>query len=385
MPVIASRGAASASGFGASAPYHQPAIIFSSSSIGIRAYAWSDATGIGEQYAAPPGTYSGGSQFPRGVNIPQAQRDPNGPIIVNIPSQGSNGYNAYEWNGLRGFVKKYAEPAVYTNFAYMQAWSGDRTRVATGTSSSPYFGLYEWSDAGYGAKLVGSGTPPSASPGNGTTMLTSPDGNWWIQVGDSSSGKVQPYKFATALVYGTRSAAQAPSWSSTGSVLSLCFHPVETSYIIYTTSNSNSPTSGANIGGWYWSNDTGFTAGSAGQFYVGANGNGAGIGAFNPSGTHYILQGQRQVTGRIGYITVFNWNGGGSMSLMAEPPSGTTLTGFNSSVCQPSFNKKETYVVVAASVAPYYSIYAWSNTTGLGARQSVPDLGSTGGLSVKFI
>ena len=283
--------------------------------------------------------------------------------------------------------KNNEEPAVYTNFAYMQQWNKDRTRVATGSSgsSSGYFSLYSWSDAGYGVKLSNSGSIPQATPGNGIQMITSPNGEWWIQVGASSSQRVQPYPFATATNLSVRaSVGQQSSVNSSQSIHSMAFHPTE-GYVLYTTGN-NVSNNGPFWGCWIWNNSTGFTALSAGRVYPGSTCNGNAVAAFNSAGTHVVASGALTVPGRIGYINVGLWNGSGLISLMAEPASGATLSGgIVSGVSQVSFNAKETHVLVSCNVAPFYAIHQWSNTTGLGVRLSVPDLGATSTLVGKFI
>ena len=384
MPVIGSLGSASAGGFGATAPYHQPGILFSGGGLGLRAYKWDEVNGIGEQFPAPP-SYTGTAARP--VQIIGNSRNPRINTIVSAPSIGGLGFNAYEWNGQRGgFVKKYGEPSSYLSGATtsQETWNKDRTRVVHQISATPYFAMWEWSAAGHGARLTTTGSLSVASPQSDQMMINSPNEEWFVQEGSSSSGYLQPYKWADALTLSLRNgwpSRNAPSYD----IRSFFWHPTDP-YVMFTGSNPGSPQSGSMWGGFTWNNSTGFTAGTTGTATPNVNVNGSMIGAFNPSGTHIVTAGTRTITGRIGYINVIIWNGAhNTLTLMAEPPSGTTLAGSVIQGSNPSWNSKETYVAVSAAVAPWYSIYRWSNTTGLGVRLSVPDLGATTGLVVKFI
>lgn len=388
MPVIGSLGSASAGGFGATAPYHQPGILFSGGGLGLRAYKWDEVNGIGEQFPAPPG-YVGTPA--RAVQIIGNSQNPRINTIVSAPSVGGGGRNAFEWNGQRGgFVKKYGEPSSYlTGSANSQdTWNNDRTRVVHQINATPYFAMWTWSEAGYGTRLTTTGSLTVASPQTDQMMINSPNGEWFLQEGNSSSGHLQPYKWTDALTLGVRNGW--PSGSSAATDIRSFFWPPtptnDPAYVLYTGSNPGSPLSGSMWGAFTWNNSTGLTAGTAGRVNPNVNVNGSMIGAFNPSGTHIVTAGTRSITGRIGYINVLIWNGApNNCTLMAEPPSGTTLSGGVIQGSNPSWNSKETYLVVTAAVAPWYSIYRWSNTTGLGVRLSVPDLGATGALVAKFI
>ena len=389
MPVIGSLGSASAGGFGATAPYHQPGILFSGGGLGLRAYKWDEVNGIGEQFPAPP-SYTGTAARP--VQIIGNSQNPRINTIVSAPSIGGLGFNAYEWNGQRGgFVKKYGEPSSYLSGATttQETWNNDRTRVVHQITATPYFAMWAWSEAGHGARLTTTGSLGVAAPQSDQMMINSPNGEWFVQEGSSSPGIIQPYKWADALNLSLRNGWPYQPAASGYDIRSFFWPPTPTNnpaYLLYTGSNPGSPLSGSMWGACTWNNSTGLTALTAGRVTPNVNINGSMTGSFNPSGTHIVTAGGRSITGRIGYINVIIWNGApNNCTLMAEPPSGTTLAGGAIQGCNPSWNSKETYVVVTAAVAPWYSIYRWSNATGLGVRLSVPDLGAISAVTAKFI
>ena len=369
MPVIASRGAASAGGFGSSSPYHQPAIIFNHlAAVGTPfAYRWDDTNGIGEAYASPPGwTGTQGSWIRTSLDE----------TIVALGSYSA--LNAYEWNGqYSGFVRKYAEPASYTGMSVTNqslGWNADKTRAITSSgSTSPSFALINWSDAGFGTKLTAT-VPSQYAVGTASKGQVHPSGLYWVMGGNNYSGTVGAYRFDNALTSGHLSGyADGGSGGGLGTPpYNFAWSP-DGNYIFGGYFQNSSPNDGPNLVVYAFDPNSGITKLNSGNY---PQPTGPMKFTFNRSGTHLFGYGTQRVTGRVGSATTYIYDGSGGLTRMADPVTGSTLAG-QPNGGPPSFNKTETRVLVSLLAAPYYAIYQWSNTTGLGVRLSVPDLGFT--------
>jgi YD repeat-containing protein len=370
MPVIASRGQASAGGFGSSSPYHQPALIFSY--IGQAgtpfAYRWDDTNGIGEAYASPPGwTGTYGSYIRTSLDEK----------IVSIGS--TAGFNMYEWNGqYSGFVRKYAEPSTYSG-AYPGypciGWNKDQNRViTTSTSSSPSFGMWNWSDSGFGTRLTTSGLPSQYAVGTANRAQVSPNGLYFVMGGNNYGANVAGYRFDNALTAGHLSSYGSEGYGGGLGVppYNFAWSP-DGNYIFGGYYQNSSPNDGPFLVIYAFDPNSGVTK----LNYVNyPQPTGPMKFSFNRSGTHLFGYGQQRVTGRVGHQTTYTYDGAGGLTRLADSVSGATLQG-NPNSGPPSFNKTETRVLVGLNAAPFYAIYQWSNTTGLGAKLSTPDLGFT--------
>ena len=369
MPVIASRGAASAGGFGSSSPYHQPAIIFNHlAAVGTPfAYRWDDTNGIGEAYASPPGWTGTQGTFIR-TSLDEK--------IVAVGSYSA--LNAYEWNGqYSGFVRKYAEPASYSgiNIANNQAlgWNADKTRAMTSSGSGSGFScaLINWSDAGFGTKLTYTGTNPQYAVNTASKGQVHPSGLYWVMGGNAYSGTTAAYRFDNALTQG-----HLPTYAGAGYGGGLGQPPFnyawspDGNYIFGGYSQNSSPNDGPN--GIIYSFDPNSGVSIISTFYP----NGPMKFSFNRAGTHLFGYGTQRITGRIGAASVFIYDGAGGITRMADGPTGSTIAGITAAG-PPSFNKTDTRVLVGINTAPFYAIYEWSNTTGLGARLTMPSVGLT--------
>lgn len=372
MPVIASRGQASAGGFGSSSPYHQPALIFTYvGQVGTPfAYRWDDTNGIGEAYASPPGwTGTQGTWIRTSLDEK----------IVAVGSY--QALNAYEWNGqYSGFVRKYAEPTSYSgiNIANNSAlgWNADKTRAMTSSGSGSGFSpaLISWSDAGFGAKLTASVVAYQYAVGTPSKGQVSPNGLYFVMGGNSYSGTVAAYRFDNALTSG-----HLPSYSDGGYGGGLGSPPYnfawspDGNYIFGGYAQNSSPNDGPNLVVYAFDPNSGVTKLNYANY---PQPTGPMKFTFNRSGTHLFGYGSQRVNTRVGHQTTYIYDGSGGLTRMADSVSGATLTGTPNSG-PPSFNKTETRVLVGLNVAPFYAIYQWSNTTGLGVRLSVPALGFT--------
>jgi hypothetical protein len=126
----------------------------------IRAFQWSDATGVGTQYADPVtalGTVPNRIAF-----------SPNGSAIA-AATQGGVFIAAYAWSGA-GFGTKYANPAtlplaIGTGIAF----NGSGTAVAgCFASATQPLSVYAWSGAGFGTKFA----DPATIPTSGASQVT---------------------------------------------------------------------------------------------------------------------------------------------------------------------------------------------------------------------
>jgi hypothetical protein len=126
----------------------------------IRAFQWSDATGVGTQYADPVtalGTVPNRIAF-----------SPNGSAIA-AATQGGVFIAAYAWSGA-GFGVKYANPATLPlSIGNGIAFNGSGTAVAgCFASATQPLSVYAWSGAGFGTKFA----DPATIPTSGASQVT---------------------------------------------------------------------------------------------------------------------------------------------------------------------------------------------------------------------
>jgi len=375
MPVIASRGAASAGGFGSTSPYYQPALIFGNSLGTASAYRWDDINGIGEAYASPP-SWAGAQVAYIRTSLDEK--------IVSIGS--TAGFNMYEWNGqYSGFVRKYAEPSTYSG-AYPGypciGWNKDQNRViTTSTSSSPSFGMWNWSDSGFGTRLTYTSANSQYAVGTARSAQVHPSGLYWVMGGNNYGSNVAGYRFDNALTYGHLSSYGSEGYGGGLGVppYNFAWSP-DGNYIFGGYAQNSSPNDGPNLVVYSFDPNSGVAKLNYGNY---PQPNGPMKFTFNRSGTHLFGYGTQRVTGRVGSASTYTWDGT-SLVKLADGASGSTLAGTPNG-SEPSFNRAETRVIVSLIGAPYYAIYQWSNTTGLGARLTVPDVGLTNYGFARFI
>jgi hypothetical protein len=126
----------------------------------IRAFPWSDATGVGTQYADPA--------TPLGTKPNRIAFSPNGAAVA-VATSSSPYVSAYAWSGA-GFGTKYANPATLPlSTGNGIAFNGSGTAVAVCTSSATQpLSVYAWSGAGFGTKFA----DPATIPTSGASQVT---------------------------------------------------------------------------------------------------------------------------------------------------------------------------------------------------------------------
>jgi len=128
----------------------------------IRAFQWSDAAGIGSQYADPAS--------PLGTTPTRIAFSPNGATVA-VATINTPYLAAYAWSGA-GFGTRYTNPSSTLATATSVAFNGDGDAVAVTTSSGTQpLAVYSWSAAGFGARFADPATKPVGA-GEQVTFLS---------------------------------------------------------------------------------------------------------------------------------------------------------------------------------------------------------------------
>jgi len=344
MPILGSRGAASAKAFGftsGASPTFYVAVSHSTSPY-ISIYPWTSAAGFGSKISNPASLPAGNGQAvafsPTGTEV-----------VVGVDT--SPYINAYPWSKT-GFGTKFSNPATLP--------SGDISAVAfnpTGTVLfllSSYFGgtiyAYNWSSSGFGSLIT------SVNPGTGANALAvSPDGNNVSAIGGSSPYlKTYPW---TGSAFGSAYSGGNPGASGR----SVSFSP-----------NNNAVAAGRGssngITTFLWTDVTGY-----GTQYTATGQNDPRL-IFDKTG-NYIFY----VSGSVNTAGAVPWNGSGygaEVSISAGSPVGSGK--------QVAVSPNNNFVAFAGATSPYVAVYPWAGSSwgAISANPSTLPTGTATGVSV---
>jgi len=285
------RSAAGAAGGGSAG---ETIFIGSSSSPYIQAYPWDSSTGFGSKFSNPASSVG---QIVNGIDV----NTENNAVLLGT----WGGTKAYAWSNSTGFGTKYTDPSS-TGAQEKVDFSPNSLGAISATASSPFIHGWQWSNStGFGTKSSNPATLPTAA-GNGCAFS-----------GDSAYAAVAHNVSPFISVY---------PWSSSG-------------FGTKVANPSTLPTGGPSVLGM---TDCVFAGSSA------------------------LLMSSYASP----YIQAYAWSSGFG-SKFSNP---STLP--PSSSYKIRMNRANTAVAVSSDSPPYIVVYAWSNSTGFGTKYSNPSTAS---------
>ena len=179
----------------------------------FRAFAWTNASGIGTEFSSP-------ATLPQGQTYGTTFKADDSVVgFVNAPGTSGARVNFYAWSNSSGFGTKYANPAVLPvggtdKPSFLTDNSGNSVVLVTGMTTSPRIYVYNWS-GGFGTKYADPATLPYTASQGSEWGVKGP-GDYYISVGCSGTPYIITYKFIIGSGYSTRYAAPASIATSIG-------------------------------------------------------------------------------------------------------------------------------------------------------------------------